>query len=80
MWDASVHVYDVFDGGVKAGRIYLDMHPREGKDKWFSESGLIPGIKGEQLPEATLVCNFPGGGGANDPGLMQFNDVRHVLS
>jgi thimet oligopeptidase len=74
VWDASVHAYDVFDGGVKAGRIYLDMHPREGKDKWFSESGLIPGIKGEQLPEATLVCNFPGGE-PGDPGLMQFNDV-----
>ena len=75
VWDASVHAYDVFDGGVKAGRIYLDMHPREGKDKWFSESGLIPGIKGEQLPEATLVCNFPGGGDSKDPGLMQFSDV-----
>jgi thimet oligopeptidase len=74
VWDPSVHAYDVYDGGQKAGRIYLDMHPREGKDKWFSESGLIPGVKGEQLPEATLVCNFPGGS-ADDPGLMQFTDV-----
>ena len=74
VWDPSVHAYDVYDGGLKAGRIYLDMHPREGKDKWFSESPLIPGMKGEQLPEATLVCNFPGGN-ASDPGLMQFSDV-----
>jgi thimet oligopeptidase len=74
VWDPSVHAYDVFDGGQKAGRIYLDMHPREGKDKWFSESGLVPGMKGEQLPEATLVCNFSGGM-AGDPGLMQFDEV-----
>jgi len=74
VWDTSVHAYDVYDAGQKAGRIYLDMHPREGKDKWFSESGLIPGMKGEQLPEATLVCNFPGGS-AENPGLMQFSDV-----
>jgi len=74
VWYPSVHAYDVYDGGLKAGRIYLDMHPREGKDKWFSESPLIPGMKGEQLPEATLVCNFPGGN-ASDPGLMQFSDV-----
>jgi thimet oligopeptidase len=74
VWDPSVHAYDVYDGGQKAGRIYLDMHPREGKDKWFSESGLVPGMKGEQLPEATLVCNFSGGV-AGDPGLMQFDEV-----
>ncbi len=77
VWDPSVHAYDVYDvlnGGVKAGRIYLDMHPRAGKDKWFSESPLIPGIRGRQLPEAALVCNFSGGT-AGDPGLMQFDDV-----
>jgi len=74
VWDPSVTAYDVFDGGKKAGRIYLDMHPREGKDKWFSESGLIPGIAGKQLPEASLVCNFSGGV-TGDPGLMQFDEV-----
>jgi thimet oligopeptidase len=74
VWDPSVHAYDVYDGGRKAGRIYLDMHPREGKDKWFSEAPLIPGQLDKQLPETTLVCNFPGGT-AGDPGLMQFSDV-----
>jgi len=67
VWDRSVHAYDVYDKGQKAGRIYLDMHPREGKDKWFSESGVIPGMRGEQLPEAALICNFSGGV-AGDPG------------
>ena len=74
VWDPAVHAYDVLDGGQKAGRIYLDMHPREGKDKWFSESQLIPGKGGVELPEATLVCNFSGGM-AGDPGLMQYSEV-----
>ena len=74
VWDPAVHAYDVYDAGKKEGRIYLDMHPREGKDKWFSESQLVPGKKGVQLPEATLICNFSGGV-AGDPGLMEFGEV-----
>ena len=74
VWDPAVHAYDVYEDGKKEGRIYLDMHPREGKDKWFSESQLVPGKKGVQLPEATLICNFSGGV-AGDPGLMDFGEV-----
>jgi len=77
-WDASVSTYDVYDAAGsdhrKLGRIYLDMHPREGKDKWFSSAPVIPGIRGRQLPEGALICNFPGGV-PNDPGLMEYNDV-----
>ena len=88
-WDSSVTAWDVYDGpdeatndsakrAQKIGRFYLDMHPREGKDKWFSAFPLVPGIAGVQVPEAALICNFPGGdtSGANpDPGLMQYSDV-----
>ena len=74
VWDPAVHAYDVYDAGKKEGRIYLDMHPREGKDKWFSESQLVPGKAGVQLPEATLICNFSGGV-QGDPGLMEFGEV-----
>lgn len=74
VWDPSVTVYDVLDRGAAVGRIYLDMHPREGKDKWFSSQGLVPGIKGRQKPEGMLICNFSGGV-AGDPGLMQFDEV-----
>jgi thimet oligopeptidase len=73
-WHPSVTSYDVYDGNVRLGRIYLDMHPREGKDKWFSTQALTPGVHGRQLPEGALVCNFPGGT-AGDPGLMQYGDV-----
>jgi thimet oligopeptidase len=74
VWDASVSEWNVYDGDKLAGRVYLDMHPREGKDKWFSSSPVVPGIKGKQLPEGALICNFPGGK-AGDPGLMQYDDV-----
>jgi thimet oligopeptidase len=74
VWHSQVTAWDVFDHGLLCGRFYLDMHPREGKDKWFSAAPLIPGIEGRQLPEAALICNFPGGK-PDDPGLMQYNDV-----
>ena len=74
VWDSSVSALDVYDGDRLAGRIYLDMHPRPGKDQWFSMSQILAGIRGKQLPEGTLVCNFPGGT-VGDAGLMQYEDV-----
>jgi thimet oligopeptidase len=74
VWEASVTAWEVYDRGQRIGRFYLDMHPRTGKDKWFSAASLIPGIQGRQLPEAALICNFPGGK-SGDPGLMQYSDV-----
>jgi thimet oligopeptidase len=76
VWHPQVSAWDVYDRGRLCGRFYLDMHPREGKDKWFSAAPLIPGIAGRQLPEVALICNFPGGKGDDrDPGLMQYSDV-----
>jgi len=74
VWDPSVSTFDLFDGGKRIGRIYLDMHPRDGKDKWFSSAPVVPGIKDRQMPEGALICNFAGGK-AGDPGLMQYDDV-----
>ena len=74
VWDPSVTAWNVFDGDKLAGRVYFDMHPRDGKDKWFSSSPVVPGVKGKQLPEGALVCNFPGGK-PGDPGLLQYDDV-----
>jgi len=83
-WHPDVSVFDVFDGGNQVGRFYLDMHPREGKDKWFSAAPIVTGVRGRALPEAALICNFPGGemesstsesNQHNDPGLLQYNDV-----
>jgi len=81
VWAEGVKAFDVVDNdagskelGAVVGRIYLDMHPREGKSKWFSECSLVGGVLGEQLPEASLVCNFPEPT-ATDAGLMQYSDV-----
>ena len=73
-WDPTVETWDVVDYGKTVGRFYLDMHPRAGK---FSHAEMLPvldGIRGKQLPEATLICNFPPPT-ASDPGLMTYGDV-----
>ncbi|HUX43527.1 MAG TPA: M3 family metallopeptidase, partial [Terracidiphilus sp.] len=87
-WDPAVRVFEVLEGGERVGRFYLDMHPREGMDKWFSAAPVVTGVRGRYLPEAALICNFPGGEDgdsglppqrqgpvAGDPGLMQYSDV-----
>ncbi|HUN85925.1 MAG TPA: M3 family metallopeptidase [Terracidiphilus sp.] len=73
-WDAAVSVFEVYEDDDMVGRFYLDMHPREGKDKWFSAAPVVTGVRGRYLPEAALICNFPGGN-PDDPGLMQYSDV-----
>ena len=73
-WDPSVSTFDIFEGDRQLGRIYLDMHPRPGKDQWFSSNQLLDGKRGKQLPEAALVCNFSGGK-PGEPGLMEYGDV-----
>ncbi len=76
-WHPDVDVYDVMKDGAKIGRIYLDLHPREGKYKHAANFGLIPGVSGVQLPESVLVCNFP------DPkkgeALMDHDDVETMF-
>ena len=74
VWDPSVNAFDVYDGSRQLGRIYLDMHPRPGKDQWFSSNPLLDGKRGKQLPEAVLVCNFSGGK-PGEPGLMEYGEV-----
>jgi thimet oligopeptidase len=73
-WDPSVSVFEVYESGAHVGRFYLDMHPRDGKSKWFSAAPIVTGVRGGALPEAALICNFPVGD-ANDPGLLQYSDV-----
>jgi thimet oligopeptidase len=74
-WDPAVETWAVSDSGKVVGRFYLDMHPRPGK---FSHAEMMPildGIRGKQLPEAALLCNFPQPT-AQDPGLMEIGDVQ----
>jgi thimet oligopeptidase len=74
-WDPSVETWTVVDSGKPIGRFYLDMHPRPGKFSHAEMSAVLDGIRGKQLPEAILVCNFPEPT-ATDPGLMDYGDVQ----
>jgi thimet oligopeptidase len=78
-WHQSVLVYDVIRGHgneeTKLGRIYLDMHPREGKYKHAAQFPLKDGVRGVQLPEGVLVCNFSAPGESGAPALMEHDDV-----
>jgi thimet oligopeptidase len=86
-WSPEARGYEVFEGGALVGRFVLDMHPREGKFGHFAAMPLRLG--GGRLPEAALLCNFPGGTGG-DPGLLtpglvrtffhEFGHLIHFLS
>jgi thimet oligopeptidase len=74
-WHPDVEVFDVFEGERRLGRIYLDMHPREGKYKHYAQFTLVNGVADRQLPEGVLLCNFPKPGGAT-PALMEHDGVK----
>ncbi len=73
-WHSAVSVFEVWEDGRQVGRFYLDMHPRDGKDKWFSAAPIVTGVRNRTMPEAALICNFPAGD-EKDPGLLQYSDV-----
>ncbi len=75
VWHPSVEAYEMLENGKLVGRFYLDMHPRENKFNHAAEFPVRTGVRGQQIPEAVLVCNFPGGD-AGDPGLMEHDDVE----
>jgi thimet oligopeptidase len=74
-WDPSVETWQVIDAGKVIGRIYMDMHPRSGKFSHAEMMPLLDGIRGKQLPEGILICNFPRPT-PEDPGLMEYGDVQ----
>jgi thimet oligopeptidase len=73
-WHPDVRVFEVMRRGEKIGRIFLDMHPRPGKFKHAAQFPIVDGIKGIQLPEAALVCNFPAPGPGR-PALLDHAEV-----
>jgi thimet oligopeptidase len=75
VWHPEVEVHDVLDRDRLLGRIYLDMHPREGKYKHYAQFTLASGLAGRRLPEGVLVCNFPRPA-PGAPALLEHGDVR----
>ncbi len=78
VWHDSVEIYNVFDQEMDThlGRIYLDMHPREGKFKHAAQTCLKQGVQGRQLPEGVLMCNFPNPENGTLPALMEHDQVK----
>lgn len=76
VWHPSVEVYDVYEGAARRGRFYLDLHPREGKYSHAAEFPVMIGLRGVQLPQAALVCNFPDPRTSAGPALMEHSEVE----
>ncbi len=74
VWHPSVEAYEMKSGDKLLGRFFLDMHPRENKYKHAAAFPIRGGVRDKQVPEAALVCNFPGGDGS--AGLMEHDDVE----
>jgi thimet oligopeptidase len=85
-WHPAVESFDVTIDGAPAGRISLDMHPREGKNKWFFNAPLRPAVGGKQAGHGVLNCNFPDPGTLSGPALMEhahvvryFHEFGHLV-
>jgi thimet oligopeptidase len=78
-WHPDVRGYEVVADGELRGRIYLDLHPREGKYKHAAQFDLVTGVAGHQLPEGVLVCNFPRGLMEHTHVVTLFHEFGHLL-
>ncbi|MEQ9498416.1 MAG: M3 family metallopeptidase [Deltaproteobacteria bacterium] len=84
VWHPSVEAFEMSRGGELVGKFFFDMHPRDGK---YGHAAMFPiriGIDGGQLPEASLVCNFPDpsqGSGLMDHGQVKtfFHEFGHLI-
>ncbi|WP_182525056.1 M3 family metallopeptidase [Nocardioides dongkuii] len=81
VWHDDVTAYDVWeaDGAAPFARIYLDLHPREGKYKHAAQFTLAEGVAGRQLPEGVLVCNFARGLMEHDHVVTLFHEFGHLV-
>jgi thimet oligopeptidase len=78
-WHPDVTAYDVVQGDELRGRIYLDLHPRDGKFKHAAQFDLVGGITGRQVPEGVLVCNFPRGLMEHQHVVTLFHEFGHLV-
>jgi thimet oligopeptidase len=78
-WHQDVDTYDVLRDGAVIGRIFLDLHPREGKFKHAAEFPITSGVSGRQLPAGALVCNLSRGLMEHLEVITLFHEFGHVL-
>ena len=77
--DEDVTSYDVVRAGRRLGRIHLDLHPRKGKYGHAAQFSLTPGIRGQQLAEGVLVCNFSRTLMEHDHVVTLFHEFGHLV-
>ena len=81
VWHPDVRMFRCFDAasGNLLGRFYLDLYPRENKYGHAAMFTITGGMAldggGYEMPEASLVCNFPKPEGGK-PALMSHGDVK----
>jgi thimet oligopeptidase len=79
VWHPSVRVYEMRDGDILVGRLYLDLHPRANKTSSGATTLTVqPGREGRTIPEVVLSASLPGDQ-PNDPGLMTHDEVRTLF-
>jgi thimet oligopeptidase len=71
----TVETYDVTREGTPVGRIYLDMTPREGKFSHAACFSVRGGLKGVQLSQSALVCNFLDPAAPPDTARLEYPNV-----
>lgn len=79
LWHEEVSSYDVHLGSTYLGRIYLDLHPREGKFSHAAQFDLTPGISGVQTAEGVLGCNLGRGLIEHDDVVTLFHEFGHLV-
>ena len=78
VWQKDVKCYEIKRNGQIAGIMYLDLHPRPNK---YGHAACFPMVSskktanGFQIPEASLVCNFPMAT-KEKPALIPHSDVE----
>ena len=77
VWHSDVRAFEMYLDGKLKGRFYLDLFPRKNK---YQHAASFPMNGGKmigdtyQIPQNTLVCNFPAAT-ADKPSLLPHNDV-----
>ena len=77
VWHPEVRMFEVYNSAGLIGRFYLDLFPRENKFNHAACFTMIPGketSQGYQMPQASLVTNFPRPTG-DTPSLLTHSDV-----
>lgn len=71
-WHESTEAYEVYEDEKLIGRFFFDSHPRKGKYTHAAQFGMKMGKKGQSIPQAALLMNFP-------KGLMEHGQVETFL-